>query len=151
MALTPWIGTIAPYNIIFLAIVVTPLILGTGPALLTVILGDLAVEVFVLGSLPMLFTGDTLERLGVAIVINLVMVLAMHAARVAVLKAQDNATRLLDEIEERKQAEGALQASEARYRTLFDTMTEGFALHEIVCDDAGRPIDYRLPGDQPGI
>ena len=34
--------------------------------------------------------------------------------------------------------------SEKRYRTLFETMTEGFALHEIICDDEGRPCDYRF-------
>ncbi len=38
----------------------------------------------------------------------------------------------------------ALQSSEVRYHTLFDNMTEGFALHEIVCDEAGKPCDYRF-------
>ncbi len=37
-----------------------------------------------------------------------------------------------------------LVQSEERYRKLFDTMTEGFALHEIICDDEGRPRDYRF-------
>jgi PAS domain S-box-containing protein len=37
-----------------------------------------------------------------------------------------------------------LAQSEALYRKLFDTMTEGFALHEIICDDQGRPCDYRF-------
>lgn len=31
-----------------------------------------------------------------------------------------------------------------RFRTLFDTMTEGFALHEIICDETGTPCDYRF-------
>ena len=30
------------------------------------------------------------------------------------------------------------------YRSLFDEMLEGFALHEIVYDDEGKPIDYRF-------
>ena len=37
-----------------------------------------------------------------------------------------------------------LAQSEDRYRMLFDTMTEGFALHEIVTDEQGRPCDYRF-------
>jgi PAS domain S-box-containing protein len=42
------------------------------------------------------------------------------------------------------QAEAALSASEERYRSLFEGMTEGFALHEIICDEQGRPCDYRF-------
>ena len=42
-----------------------------------------------------------------------------------------------------KRAEDALRASEARFRTLFETMTEGFAIYEIVCDASGNPCDLR--------
>lgn len=38
----------------------------------------------------------------------------------------------------------ALRASEERYRSLFTTMREGFALHEIICDEQGRPVDSRF-------
>ena len=38
----------------------------------------------------------------------------------------------------------ALRESEQRYRTLFNEMTEGFAVHEIICDDNGVPVDYRF-------
>ena len=40
-------------------------------------------------------------------------------------------------------AEEAIHESEVRYRSLFNGMTEGFALHEIICDDKGEPFDYR--------
>ena len=42
------------------------------------------------------------------------------------------------------QTEAALAINEERYRTLFNGMTEGFALHEIVCNENGHPIDYRF-------
>jgi PAS domain S-box-containing protein len=37
-----------------------------------------------------------------------------------------------------------VRQSEERYRTLFSSMTEAFALHEIVCDADGVPVDYRF-------
>ncbi len=46
------------------------------------------------------------------------------------------------DISRRKQAEAALQDSEQRYRSLYSTMKEGVALHEIICDAGGAPVDY---------
>lgn len=43
-----------------------------------------------------------------------------------------------------KQMEKALRQSERQYRSLFDNMQHGFALHEIVTDDKGHPSDYRF-------
>ena len=48
------------------------------------------------------------------------------------------------EIEERKKAEAALRQSEEKYRTLFNSMSEGFAVHEIILDANGKPCDYRF-------
>lgn len=44
----------------------------------------------------------------------------------------------------RARAEEALRESEKQYHNLFTGMTEGFALHEIVCDADGVPCDYRF-------
>ena len=46
-------------------------------------------------------------------------------------------------------AEARLLASEEEYRLLFEGMLDGFALHEIVCDAAGRPVDYRFLSVNP--
>ena len=48
------------------------------------------------------------------------------------------------DITERKQAEAALRESEEKFHTLFAGMTEMVALHEVVTDGAGRPVDYRV-------
>lgn len=37
-----------------------------------------------------------------------------------------------------------LEASERKFRRLFDSMTTGFALHQIILDAEGKPIDYRF-------
>jgi PAS domain S-box-containing protein len=37
-----------------------------------------------------------------------------------------------------------LQESEKRYRGVFQSMQTGFALHEIMCDDQGKPCNYRF-------
>ena len=37
-----------------------------------------------------------------------------------------------------------LAHSEADLRTLFNEMLTGFALHDIICDDEGKPVDYRF-------
>jgi PAS domain S-box-containing protein len=55
------------------------------------------------------------------------------------------------DITERKRAEQAQRASEERYRTLFDTMTEGFALCEIICNEEGKPRDFRYLAVNPAF
>ena len=34
--------------------------------------------------------------------------------------------------------------SSASYRQLFDSMQEGFSIHEILCDEENQPVDYRF-------
>ncbi|MBF0273132.1 MAG: PAS domain-containing protein [Magnetococcales bacterium] len=48
------------------------------------------------------------------------------------------------DITDRKLIENALKHSEQTYHALFDNMLNGFALHEIIVDDAGQPQNYRF-------
>ena len=60
----------------------------------------------------------------------------------------DAYNRLIAEIAKES---AARQRSEADYRSLFDEMLDGFAVHEIICDEAGRPVDYRFLAVNPAF
>jgi len=44
-----------------------------------------------------------------------------------------------------------IRESERKYRQLFENMMNGFALHEIICDDEGRTVDYRFLDVNPAF
>lgn len=58
---------------------------------------------------------------------------------------------LARDISERKRAEEVIRLSEEKYRSLFETMREGFALHEIIVDGSGKPCDYRFLDVNPAF
>ncbi|NLA91133.1 MAG: response regulator, partial [Synergistaceae bacterium] len=53
---------------------------------------------------------------------------------------------LLWNVRRKKRAEAALRESEGNLRALFSSMTEMVALHELVFDDQGKPVDYIITG-----
>ncbi len=55
----------------------------------------------------------------------------------------------ISEIAERERAEEALRQSEDKYRTLYNNMQEGVALHELVCDEMGQAVEYRIVDVNP--
>ncbi len=50
-----------------------------------------------------------------------------------------------------RQAQRAIAESEGRYRTLYASMREGVALHELVRDAEGRAVDYRILDVNPAF
>ncbi|MDP2218372.1 MAG: PAS domain S-box protein [Methanolobus sp.] len=50
----------------------------------------------------------------------------------------------IDDITEKRKVE-------QEYQTLFREMLNGFALHEIICDDQGLPVDYRFLAVNPAF
>lgn len=55
-----------------------------------------------------------------------------------------DALSLEQEVERLRKRLAEVEESERKYRTLFDMMIDGYALHEIICDDKGKPVDYRF-------
>ncbi|MFH1035440.1 MAG: PAS domain S-box protein [Pseudomonadota bacterium] len=55
------------------------------------------------------------------------------------------------DVTDQKQSQLELQESERHYRQLFREMSSGLALHEIICDDQGQPVDYRFLDANPAF
>ena len=55
------------------------------------------------------------------------------------------------DITPQRNAENELRSSEKQYHSLFNKMTEGFALHEIVLNKDGEPVDYRFIDINPAF
>lgn len=61
------------------------------------------------------------------------------------------ASSIAHDISERKQAQQALLDSEHRYRSLFESMDEGFCVVEVIFDDNGKAVDYRFLETNPSF
>ena len=63
---------------------------------------------------------------------------------------QEISNRLFSRID-RAKAEEALRLSEEKYRVLFESIGEGFALLKLIFDDEGRPVDWRYLDANPAF
>lgn len=52
---------------------------------------------------------------------------------------------------EKKDEHVILLENEISYESLFKELIEGFALHEIVCDENGKPVNYRFLDVNPAF
>jgi len=71
----------------------------------------------------------------------------VHAIGQAERDEQGVITRVqgaFQDITELKRIADEKYANDVRYQLLFDSMVTGFGLHEILCDEQGKPVDYRF-------
>jgi len=55
------------------------------------------------------------------------------------------------DITNRKLAEEARREIEQNYQQLFENISQGFALHEVIIDDSGKAVDYRFISVNPAF
>jgi PAS domain S-box-containing protein len=56
-----------------------------------------------------------------------------------------------NEAAQRTRIQESLRRSEEKYRTLFETIDEGFAIVELIFDEAGKPVDYLFIETNPAF
>ncbi len=57
---------------------------------------------------------------------------------------EETQASLKKEISRRQEAENTLQQNQEQQHLLFESLMDGYALHEIVLDEAGRPVNYKF-------
>ncbi len=70
---------------------------------------------------------------------------ADYVSKESLSRLDHSIKRALKEYGDQKKLEDAQQSlikSEEKYRLLYTAMSQGLALHEIITDEAGKPIDY---------
>jgi PAS domain S-box-containing protein len=77
-------------------------------------------------------------------------------ARVEATTAQDAdgssvCRAAVSDINESKRAEDALRKSEEKYRQLFESMSEGFLLVEMILGESGKPVSFRCLDANPAL
>jgi PAS domain S-box-containing protein len=112
--------------------------------------------------IPISIPGDEDQGAGASVIVPII----KPDRPVAVLVARHSTARswtagevsLIEETAERTwaaveqaHAEARLRESEARYRTLFDSIDEGFCVIEVILDAEGRCIDYRFLETNPAF
>lgn len=58
---------------------------------------------------------------------------------------------LFENISEQRKADLKIQESDKKYRLLFENMLDAFALHEMIFDEKGSPVDYRFIDVNPAF
>jgi PAS domain S-box-containing protein len=126
-ALVAWVGYGLPTYILFYpAIMVSALLGGFGPGLTATMLAGLTAAYWFLPPAGIAIT-SFVDRLGLVIFTFMGLFLSVFA-----------------ELYRRNRDKAVAYDSQERYRSLFNSMIEGFCIIEVIFDENNKPVDYRF-------
>jgi PAS domain S-box-containing protein len=128
----PFVGDMGPLIISSAAILVAALFGGFGPGLVAMVLGAVAAGFLFMEPRHSFVIADPQRQA----------YLVLYAA-VGLLFC------VYGELYRRREVR--LRQGESRYRTLFDTIQDGFCIVRMIYDDAGKPIDYLIHQGNPAF
>jgi len=70
--------------------------------------------------------------------------IGINSAKVIPIQGVPHIISVTRDITERIRNGKKLEASQSLFRSLFENMAEGVGLHELICNEQGEPVDYRI-------
>ncbi|USX26797.1 ATP-binding protein [Oxalobacteraceae bacterium OTU3CINTB1] len=147
------VGNRIPFLLFVPLVALAAAVLGSGPAAIVLLAGFLyGCSIFLpLGSL---YVGSVRDQVSLAlfVVVGIFFLYVGKKVRELVDRAVDAELALLNEKLVRGRADDErlrelyrqVQRSEERYRNLFDSMDQGFCVIDMIFDEAGEAVDYRV-------
>jgi PAS domain S-box-containing protein len=147
------VGTRIPFLLFIPLVALAATVLGSGPALIVLGAGFLyGCSIFLPRDSLMVDSFRDQTALAVYVVVGIFFIYVGNKVRVVVQRALDAELALLNEKLARERADDErlrqlyqqVRSSEERYRNLFDSMDQGFCVIDVIFDDAGQAVDYRV-------
>ena len=132
--LPPFIKQLPPFIICYPIVMLVALLAGLGPGLLATALGVLGTAFFIMSPNGSFAVANSFQAVALVLFAGTGVFMSLVAARYR------QSQQLVTAYRERR----ARQEGKVLYRTLFNTMDEGFCIIEMIFDAAGKAVDYRF-------
>jgi signal transduction histidine kinase/CheY-like chemotaxis protein len=153
LAVAAFVGTRVPFLLFIPLVALAAAVLGSGPAAIVLFTGFLyGCSIFL--PLDTFYVGSVRDQISLAlfVVVGIFFIYVGKKVRAVVNRAVDAELALLNEKLTRGRADDEqlrelyrqVRISEERYRNLFDSMDQGFCVIEVIFDDAGAAVDYKV-------
>ncbi|GFO70806.1 hypothetical protein GMLC_43850 [Geomonas limicola] len=164
-ALMPLVGSeLPPFFTFYPAVMIAALVGGPGPGVFATLVSSVIVSLFYLPTNLSLGVGFLRDILSIALFLGMGVFMSLVAGRYR--HSREHLRELVDErteqlnqavvqlkkeVADHLAARESLRHSEERYRMLFESLTEGFCIIEVVFDENQCPVDYRFLETNPAF